>query len=105
MASWFLQVLRRAHARCALHTDEGRDFERSVLSNGRSSERSVRTKCSPPQIDGVGQPLEIDGVGGGNPLSSKVAMVDRSAMTGVDVDYLFAQVDVLNPLVDTAPNC
>ena len=57
------------------------------------------------KLMGSGQELEIDGVGGGNPLSSKVAMVDRSAMTGVDVDYLFAQVDVLNPVVDTAPNC
>ena len=57
------------------------------------------------QLMGSGQELEIDGVGGGNPLSSKVAMVDRSASGEADVDYLFAQVGVLDPLVDMAPNC
>lgn len=49
--------------------------------------------------------LQIDGIGGGNTLTSKVAIVSRSAEPGVDVDYLFAQVDVGRALVDTRPNC
>jgi 4-oxalomesaconate tautomerase len=35
---------------------------------------------------------EIDGMGGGHPLTSKVAVVQRSRRTDVDVDYLFLQV-------------
>ncbi|MEI4488614.1 4-oxalomesaconate tautomerase [Frigidibacter sp. MR17.14] len=56
-------------------------------------------------IVGSGHDLEIDGVGGGHPLSSKVAMVDRSESGGADVDYLFAQVGVRERFVDTGPNC
>lgn len=56
-------------------------------------------------IVGSGHELEIDGVGGGHPLSSKVAMVDCSASDLADVDYLFAQVGVRDRVVDTGPNC
>lgn len=56
-------------------------------------------------VMGSGHPLEIDGIGGGNALTSKVAMINRSARPDADVDYLFAQVNVEKPLVDTAPNC
>jgi 2-methylaconitate cis-trans-isomerase PrpF len=54
---------------------------------------------------GSGHPMEIDGLGGGQPQTSKVAIVSPSARPGVDVDYLFAQVHVLERRVDTAPNC
>lgn len=54
---------------------------------------------------GSGHPLQIDGIGGGNPLTSKVAIVGRSTRADADVDYLFAQVNVERALVDTAPNC
>ncbi len=48
---------------------------------------------------------QIDGVGGADPLTSKVAIVSRSARSGIDVDYLFAQVSVDQPLVDVTPTC
>jgi 4-oxalomesaconate tautomerase len=48
---------------------------------------------------------QIDGVGGGDPLTSKVAIVSRSSRPGIDVDYLFAQVSVDRPLVDVTPTC
>ncbi|MHB2266502.1 4-oxalomesaconate tautomerase [Aliihoeflea sp. PC F10.4] len=48
---------------------------------------------------------QIDGLGGADTLTSKVAMVSPSAREGVDVDYLFAQVSVTDALVDTAPSC
>lgn len=57
------------------------------------------------QIMGAGHPLEIDGIGGGNPLTSKVAIISRSRRPHCDVDYLFAQVSVTERLVDTRPNC
>jgi 2-methylaconitate cis-trans-isomerase PrpF len=54
---------------------------------------------------GSGHWLEIDGIGGGNPLTSKVAIVSQSKHPGADVDYLFAQVKVEERVVDTSPNC
>jgi 4-oxalomesaconate tautomerase len=48
---------------------------------------------------------QIDGVGGADPLTSKVAIVSRSSRKGIDVDYLFAQVSIEKPLVDVTPNC
>jgi 2-methylaconitate cis-trans-isomerase PrpF len=56
-------------------------------------------------IMGAGHDLEIDGIGGGNPLTSKVAIVGPSSIPGADVDYLFAQVRVNERTVDTSPNC
>jgi hypothetical protein len=54
---------------------------------------------------GSGHDLQIDGIGGGNPLTSKVAIVSRSNRPDADVDYLFAQVKVSERSVDTSPNC
>jgi 4-oxalomesaconate tautomerase len=50
-------------------------------------------------------PRQIDGLGGAEPLTSKVAIISRSERPGVDVDYLFAQVVIDKPLVDVSPNC
>jgi len=49
--------------------------------------------------------LQVDGLGGGNSLTSKVAIVSRSSRAGCDIDYLFAQVSVDRASVDTRPNC
>lgn len=54
---------------------------------------------------GASDPLQVDGVGGGSTLTSKVAIVSRSQEPGCDVDYLFAQVGVGQRSVDTRPNC
>ncbi|MBX2885089.1 MAG: 4-oxalomesaconate tautomerase [Granulosicoccus sp.] len=48
---------------------------------------------------------QIDGMGGGNPLTSKVAIVGPSSRKDCDVDYLFAQIIVGENKVDTTPNC
>jgi 4-oxalomesaconate tautomerase len=48
---------------------------------------------------------QIDGLGGAEPLTSKVAIVSKSERPEVDVDYLFAQVLIDQPLVDVSPNC
>jgi hypothetical protein len=57
------------------------------------------------KIMGSGNALEIDGIGGGNPLTSKVAIISRSNDPKADIDYLFAQVLVHEQRVDTTPNC
>jgi 2-methylaconitate cis-trans-isomerase PrpF/tripartite-type tricarboxylate transporter receptor subunit TctC len=54
---------------------------------------------------GASDLLQLDGVGGGSTLNSKVAIVSRSREPGCDVDYLFAQVGVGQRSVDTRPNC
>jgi 4-oxalomesaconate tautomerase len=48
---------------------------------------------------------QIDGMGGADPLTSKVAVVSKSARPSVDVDYLFLQVFVDQAIVSDAQNC
>jgi len=56
-------------------------------------------------VMGSPDPRQIDGMGGADPLTSKVAVVSKSARAGVDVDYLFLQVVVDKPTVTDAQNC
>jgi 4-oxalomesaconate tautomerase len=56
-------------------------------------------------VMGSPDPRQIDGMGGADPLTSKVAIVRRSARAGVDVDYLFLQVFVDQAIVTDAQNC
>jgi 4-oxalomesaconate tautomerase len=56
-------------------------------------------------VMGSPDPHQIDGLGGGSSLTSKVAIIRRSRRPGVDVDYLFAQVPVAEPRVDYGQNC
>jgi 4-oxalomesaconate tautomerase len=48
---------------------------------------------------------QIDGVGGATPLTSKVAVVGPSDRPDADIDYLFLQVSVDQPLVSDRQNC
>ena len=54
---------------------------------------------------GSGHPLNIDGIGGGNAVTTKVAMLSRSEDEWADIDYFFAQVSVEDKLVDFKPTC
>lgn len=56
-------------------------------------------------IMGSPDPRQIDGMGGADPLTSKVAVVSRSDRSGIDVDYLFLQVFVDQAIVTDAQNC
>jgi len=57
------------------------------------------------RVMGSGDPLQIDGVGGGHPLTSKIAVVSRSARADADVDYLFLQVGVEQATITDQQNC
>lgn len=57
------------------------------------------------RLMGSGHELQVDGIGGGHPQTSKIAIVGPSARPDADVDYLFAQASVLERAIDTAPNC
>lgn len=57
------------------------------------------------RVMGSPDPRQIDGMGGADPLTSKVAVVSRSTRAGIDVDYLFLQVFVDQALVSDGQNC
>ena len=48
---------------------------------------------------------QIDGLGGAHPLTSKVGIVSLSTTLGVDLDFLFGQLQPDKDTVDTTPNC
>ncbi|WP_299734467.1 4-oxalomesaconate tautomerase [uncultured Roseobacter sp.] len=54
---------------------------------------------------GSGHPINIDGIGGGVAVTTKVAMLSQSDDPWADVDYFFAQVSVEDRLVDFKPTC
>lgn len=57
------------------------------------------------RIMGSPDPRQIDGMGGADPLTSKVSVVSKSDRVGIDVDYLFLQVFVDRAVVSDSQNC
>ena len=74
------------------------------LASDLPSDLAVRDRVL---LAAMGSPdaRQIDGLGGADPLTSKVAIISRSSRPGIDVDYLFAQVALDRALVDVTPNC
>ncbi|CAN5227149.1 4-oxalomesaconate tautomerase [soil metagenome] len=56
-------------------------------------------------VMGSPDPRQIDGIGGADPLTSKVAVISPSADPSTDVDYLFLQVMVDRAVVTDRQNC
>jgi 4-oxalomesaconate tautomerase len=56
-------------------------------------------------VMGSPDPRQIDGMGGADSLTSKVAIISPSTRSDADVDYLFAQVVVNEARVDFGQNC
>lgn len=56
-------------------------------------------------VMGSPDPRQIDGIGGADPLTSKVAILSRSSRPDADIDYLFLQVFVDQPLVSDKQGC
>ncbi|MFH8739045.1 PrpF domain-containing protein [Streptomyces sp. NPDC017964] len=54
---------------------------------------------------GAADPVQLDGIGGATPTTSKAAVVGASAHDGVDIDYLFAQVGIGTGTVEWGSNC
>ncbi|WP_246271243.1 PrpF domain-containing protein [Amycolatopsis acididurans] len=57
------------------------------------------------RVMGSPDPRQIDGIGGAHPLTSKVAVVSPSTRDDADVDYLFLQPGVDEPIVSGRQNC
>ncbi len=81
-------------------TSRGPYFNRADLPEDRETLAEVLLA-----VMGSGHPLNIDGIGGGAAVTTKVAMLSRSADPGADVDYFFAQVSVEDRTVDFKPTC
>ena len=81
-------------------TSKGGYFVRSDLPADTAARDALLLRMM-----GSPDPRQIDGMGGADPLTSKVAVVSRSDRLGVDVDYLFLQVFVDTATVTDAQNC
>ena len=57
------------------------------------------------RIMGSPDARQIDGMGGGDPLTSKVAIIRKSERDDADIDYLFLQIFVDQKTVSDAQNC
>lgn len=55
--------------------------------------------------NGPDDPRQIDGLGGADPLTSKIAVVARSSRPDADLDYEFVQVVVGRGATDSTQNC
>lgn len=54
---------------------------------------------------GSPDPRQIDGLGGADLLTSKLAIIDPPTRADADLDYTFAQVSISEPVVDYDINC
>ncbi len=81
-------------------TSRGAYFLRDDLPDDPVARDSVLV-----QAMGGPDPLQIDGIGGGHPLTSKVAVISVASDVDVDIDYLFLQIDPVGQTVSDVQNC
>lgn len=81
-------------------TSRGPYFNRTDLPEDRDLLAQILIS-----VVGSGQALNIDGIGGGAAVTTKVAMLSKSDHPDADIDYFFAQVSVLDRSVDFKPTC
>jgi 4-oxalomesaconate tautomerase len=81
-------------------TSRGPYFNRADLPQDRETLAQVLLS-----VLGSGHALNIDGLGGGAAVTTKVAMLSPSNDPDADIDYFFAQVSVLDRTVDFKPTC
>lgn len=81
-------------------TSKGIFFAESSLPKDlKQRERLILSLMGSPD------PRQIDGLGGADPLTSKVCIIGPGVEHGADVDYTFGQVSVEEPLVSFSTNC
>lgn len=91
------------HIPCTLFrggTSKGTFFMKDDLPQNEKERNELLLKI-------MGSPSlnQIDGIGGGTFVTSKVALISPSNREGVDIDYKFIQVMVDEPIVDDQPTC
>jgi 4-oxalomesaconate tautomerase len=87
-------------------TSRGPFFKASDLpSDSATRDRVLLAVMGSPSQPGSLDKRQIDGLGGAHPLTSKVGIVSASQRPGVDLEFLFAQLQPDKNTVDTTPNC
>ncbi len=81
-------------------TSRGPYFKRTDLPEDRDTLAQVLIAAV-----GAGHPQNIDGIGGGVAVTTKVAMLSKSEDKRADIDYFFGQVAVEERQVDFKPTC
>src|ERR1044071_6559796 len=81
-------------------TSRGLYFEAGDLPADRTERDDLLLR-----LMGTPDPRQIDGLGGSTSLTSKVAVISRSAHPRADIDYLFLQLGVDEPAVSDQQNC
>lgn len=81
-------------------TSRGPYFRREDLPEDRDRLSEILIR-----VMGAGNARNIDGLGGGVAVTTKVAMLSLAEEEAADIDYFFAQVSVEKPLVDYKPTC
>jgi 2-methylaconitate cis-trans-isomerase PrpF len=87
-------VMMRGGTSKGIFFDEG-----SLPRDAKQRERLILSLMGSPD------PRQIDGLGGADPLTSKICIIGPGADHGADVDYTFGQVSVEEPLVSFSTNC
>lgn len=75
-----------------------------LLKNDLPKNEELRDKII-RRIFGAPDVREIDGLGGADPLTSKLAIIGPSTRKDCDIDYLFGQVNMVEPMIDYVGNC
>jgi hypothetical protein len=75
-----------------------------IMANHLPQDKQRRDKAI-MAIFGSPDVRQIDGLGGADPLTSKLAIIGPSSHPEADVDYTFAQVGINQPVVDYSGNC
>lgn len=75
-----------------------------LYANDLPRDPSLRDKVI-MRVFGAPDPREIDGLGGAELLTSKVAVIGPSTRPDCQVDYLFGQVSMTEPMIDWKSNC
>ena len=76
-------------------TSRGPYFRKADLPDDRATLSAVLTA-----VIGAGHPINIDGIGGGVAVTTKVAILSKSTDEWAQIDYFFAQVSVEDRQVD-----
>lgn len=75
-----------------------------LLRNDLPTNEELRDKVI-RRIFGAPDLREIDGLGGADPLTSKLAIIGPSTREDCDIDYFFGQVNMVEPMIDYVGNC
>ena len=73
--------------------------EDDLPSKAKERDQTVLRVFGSPDI------RQIDGLGGADPLTSKVAYIGRSSIPDADLNYTFGYVGITQPVIDYTGNC